>query len=87
MEPDPFRIKYRGKMTELIREVVETRCPPQETSLYIAKWTEEHISAVDRQQFQENVETDLLNLTLGKIARYQISLTDFERWKMQWDGA
>jgi len=38
----------------------------------------------DSAKFTEAVETELLSLCGGNIARYKIRFSDFEKWKKVW---
>ncbi len=41
----------------------------------------------DCAKFIEVVETELLSLHEGNIARYKIRNADFEKWKKVWNGS
>ncbi|MFZ2392022.1 hypothetical protein [Rhodoferax sp.] len=42
------------------------------------------LSAQDRARFVEVVETQLLSLHLGSIARYRLRLSEFDAWQTVW---
>lgn len=79
-EPDPFRLKYRQQIIELIKEIIQQCLNARESIHYIQKWIESHIQSVDRARFREIIETELLNLHSGNIARFHISTSEFEKW-------
>jgi len=83
-EPDPFRMKYRDEMKSLIFMIVtDTLDAPsalkeiQQEALLIPK--------EDSAKFIEAVETELLSLHEGNIARYKIRSADFAKWKKAWN--
>jgi hypothetical protein len=44
------------------------------------------VPEADRRRFVEVVETELLSLHAGNIARYRIRPSEFERWQEVWNG-
>ncbi len=82
-EPDPFRIKYRENIRALLFEIVSGRLPYLMTKELIERKANE-ISERDRRKFKEAIETELMSLHEGNIARFNVRLSDFERWKNEW---
>ncbi len=82
-EPDPFRLKYRQQMIALIRDIIQSCLNAREGIHYTQAWIENHIQLVDRVRFREVVETELLNLHAGNIARFRISTSEFEKWRQK----
>lgn len=80
-EPDPFRLKYRQQLIELIREVIRRCLNASESINYIQFWIENQIQNADRARFRELVETELLKLHSGNIARFRIKGLEFEKWR------
>ena len=85
-EPDPFRLKHRALIAEAIRAVVEGGMDQQAAARHIRRQVAQTLPAEDRQRFIEIVETDLLNLHEGNIARARLTPRDFESWKIGWRG-
>ena len=51
----------------------------------IRRFAEQHIvEKADRSRFIEMVETELMSLHEGNIARYRLKLSEFEKWESQW---
>lgn len=78
-EPDPFRMKYRSALTEVIRDVVL-----QDTAdvvKFVNAWTTEHIPENDRQRFIGLVHTELRGLHEGNIARFRLRPAEFKVWR------
>jgi hypothetical protein len=83
-EPDPFRLKYRENIRPLVTRVV-TEEMTQENARRLIEVHAMQLPAVDRAKFLEVVETELLKLHAGNIARYRIRLSEFEAWKETWN--
>ncbi len=84
-DPDPFRIKYRNLLRELISEIVSGARSSAKASVIIRQKAIA-IPAVDSNKFIEMVETELLSLHDGNFARYRISPAEFKRWRELWES-
>lgn len=78
-EPDPFRLKYRSALTEVIRDVVLN--PAAGTREFVNAWTTEHILEGDRQKFITLVHAELRGLHEGNIARFRLRPAEFKMWQ------
>jgi Fic family protein len=85
-EPDPFRLRYREQLRELIAELVRTRVSRKEAVARIARWSEKEITPDDRQRFTEIVEAELASLHEGNFARYRIRPSEFAAWRQIWQA-
>jgi len=83
-EPDPFRLRHRAQLREIIAEIVRARMSRKAATARIAAWSREKIDADDRAHFIEVVETELMSLHEGNFARYQIRPSEFEGWQKAW---
>lgn len=84
-EPDPFRIKYREEMKALISRIVGQTLDVQAAQKEIEQEAN-RIPVQDRPRFIETIETELLSLHEGNIARYRIRHAAFLDWKQAWDA-
>jgi len=84
--PDPFRIRYRSAIYETINTVVKKTLSKAETTKWIQQWAKENITEEDQQRFVEAIETELLSLHSGNIARYRITENQFKNWQNKWAG-
>ncbi len=84
-EPDPFRFRYRQKIKEIVASVVIKKLDKQAAALFIKEWAEHNLSEHDRAEFITVIETELLTLTEGNIARYKLSLAQFSDWQKKWN--
>jgi fido (protein-threonine AMPylation protein) len=83
-EPDPFRLRHRSALREIVADVVRQRIGRKVALTHIAAWTRDHIDVDDRDRFQETAETELLGLHEGNFARYQIRPSEFREWQLVW---
>ena len=85
-EPDPFRLRHRVALRSLIGVVVREPMDKPAAAAYVARWSQDHIDAAERETFREIAETELLALHEGNYARYQIRPSEFEAWQRVWSG-
>nr|WP_246560219.1 Fic family protein [Geobacter grbiciae] len=78
-EPDPFRMKYRTALTEVIRNVVLQ--PNVDSREFVNTWTAKQIPESDRQRFIELVHTELRGMHEGNIARFRLRPGEFQHWQ------
>ena len=83
-EPDPFRLRHRAQLREVIGEIIRARLSRRDAVARIVDWSREKISPDDRQRFTEVVETELTSLHEGNFARYQIRPSEFASWQKVW---
>ena len=83
-EPDPFRMRHRSALRELVAEVVRERMNKKEAALRVNAWARERIGDEERQRFIELAERELLALHEGNFARYGIRPSQFTSWQARW---
>jgi Fic family protein len=83
-EPDPFRLRNREQLRELIAELVRARVGRRDAAARIAAWSEKKIDPGDRERFAEIVEAELIGLHEGNFARYRIRPSEFAAWRQVW---
>lgn len=83
-EPDPFRLRYREPVAELVAYVVRNSTDKIRAVSLIRQYAEKNVNQMDRSKFVELVETELMSLHEGNIARYRLKPSEFEDWKRQW---
>ncbi len=86
-EPDPFRLRHRAALRELIAQIVQGRMDRKATPAYIAAWVTENIETPERERFRELAERELLGLHEGNFARYRIRPSEFAAWQQLWAAA
>lgn len=85
-EPDPFRLRYREQVRELIAALVQMRVGRKNAATKIAAWPKNKIDPDDRQHFAEVVEAELIGLHEGNFARYRIRPAEFAAWRRVWEA-
>jgi hypothetical protein len=85
-EPDPFRLRYREQIRELIATLVRMRVDRKGAATRIAAWSKTEIDPGDRQHFAEIVEAELIGLHEGNFARYRIRPAEFAAWRQVWEA-
>ena len=83
-EPDPFRLRHRQELREVVAAVVRGRMGKKEAIAHVKDWTQGHIDPADRERFRETAEDELLGLHEGNFARYQIRPSEFAGWQEVW---
>jgi hypothetical protein len=82
--PDPFRLKHRNSLRQLVSEIVRDALGRKPAFARIAAWASEHLDAGERERFRETAETELLGLHEGNFARFQIRPAEFRHWHEVW---
>lgn len=82
--PDPFRLRYRESIAQLVSHIVSSKMNKCKAVLAIKQFAERDIVQQDRARFMEMVETELMGLHEGNIARYRLKPSEFEYWIKQW---
>ena len=85
-EPDPFRLRHREALRELVGEVVRNRLDVESAAAHVAAWVGVSIETGERDRFREIVEMELLGLHEGNYARYRVSAGEFDAWREVWDA-
>jgi len=85
-EPDPFRMRHRAALRDVVGAVVRGRMDKKRAAAHVSAWTQEHIGQEERERFREIAESELLALHEGNFARYQIRPSEFAAWREVWNG-
>ncbi len=84
-EPDPFRLRYRTLIAEIIAHIVRDKLDKKSADLFIKHQAmSQEVSQKDRSRFIEVVETEIMSLHEGNIARYRLKPSEYELWKKLW---
>ncbi len=84
-EPDPFRLKHRVALHEIVRAIVIEQLDRTSAAVRIAAWTRENVEADERDRFREVIEDEVLGLHESNFARYRIRPQQFEAWQDIWN--
>ena len=85
-EPDPFRLRYREQLREIIAELVRARVGRKDAVARIAAWSKKEIDPGDHKRFAEIAEGELIGLHEGNFARYRIRPSEFVAWRQVWEA-
>ena len=83
-EPDPFRMRHRAALRELVGVVVRDRMDTGQATTAIEEWVGKSIAEQERERFRAMVERELLSLHEGNFARYRIKPSEFAAWQEAW---
>jgi hypothetical protein len=83
-QPDPFRVRHRAAIGEVVGQVVRERMNKKAALARLNLWTKDNIDPAEREQFREIVEGELLGLHEGNFARYRITPSEFRSWQQAW---
>ena len=86
-EPDPFRLKHRAALRQIVGDIVRRGLDRKAAIAHLASWAAANIEPTEREQFREIAENELLGLHEGNFARYQIRPAEFAAWQHVWRGA
>ena len=80
-EPDPFRLRHRDALREVVAEIVRGGMGECASYGYIASQAETRVGQADREEFRDLAERELLGLHEGNFARHGITPAEFEAWR------
>ncbi len=83
-EPDPFRLHHRVLVAETVAAVVRGGMDKKAATAFIRRRATENVSQESRARFVEVVETELMSLHDGNIARYRLSPSEYQAWRKTW---
>jgi hypothetical protein len=78
-EPDPFRLRYRTALAEVVGDIVRRRIP--QTEVAIADLARPMVDATDVPAFTQMVLREVHGLHEGNIARYRLRPSEFQQWR------
>lgn len=82
--PDPFRLKYRDAMKQMVAHVVRTCLNKPDAATWIKRRARELSTEEDCARLVEVVETELIGLHEGNIARYRLRPSEYDQWRSGW---
>ena len=85
-EPDPFRLRHRQALKQVVADVIRKPMDQKAAAGHIATWAARHIPEGDRARFVEIAETELMSIHEGNFARYRIRPREFQDWQSVWQA-
>ena len=83
-EPDPFRLRYRALIAELVAAMVRAGMGREAVTALARQRAAEQVSPADQARFVEVVETEIMSLHEGNIARYRLRPAEYRAWRQGW---
>ncbi|MGB5252356.1 MAG: Fic family protein [Sedimenticolaceae bacterium] len=83
-EPDPFRLRYRALVAELVAAVVRAEMDKKAATALARQRAAEQVPPADQARFVEVVETEIMSLHEGNIARYRLRPAEYQAWRQGW---
>lgn len=84
-DPDPFRLRYRDAIQDTILHIVTSKMDQKTALSYIKQRAMDLIPGSEQAKFTTVIETELMSLHEGNIARYRIPLPSYQTFKKNWD--
>ena len=83
-QPDPFRLRYRALVAEVVAAVVRGEKDKRAAIALARQTAAEQVPLADQARFVEVVETELMSLHDGNIARYRLRPAQYHAWRQGW---
>jgi Fic family protein len=83
-EPDLFRLRYRNLIITTIGEIIRKCMDKRKAVAAIKKKANEVVPKNDLAKFIEVVETELMSLHKGNIARFRLKPAEYDLWIKTW---
>lgn len=83
-EPDPFRLRYRALVADTVAAVVAGGMQKKVALAFIRQRAADAVTTADQGRFIEVVETELMSLHEGNIARYRLRPSQYLQWRQSW---
>ena len=83
-EPDPFRLRYRPLVVELVAAVVRGGMGKKAAIALVRQRAAEEVPPPDQSRLVEVAETELMSLHEGNIARYRLRPAEYQAWRQGW---
>jgi hypothetical protein len=83
-EPDPFRLRYRTQVAEMMSIIVREFLDKKAAVALIRQRASESVPLEERARFMELAETEITGLHEGNMARYRIRPAEYAVWKSGW---
>lgn len=83
-EPNPFRLRHRALIIATVGEIIRGCLDKKKAILAIKQKSTEFIPIHERAKFVEIMENELMSLHQGNIARFRLTLSEYELWMKTW---
>ena len=83
-EPDPFRLRYRDLIKEAVASIVQKQMNRNFAIDYIKKFANEFVPSGVKLKFIEVIESEIMSLHEGNIARFRLKPSEYDKWVKTW---
>lgn len=83
-EPDPFRLRYRLPLMDVIGDVVRGVMDKKTAVSFLSDRVPELVPVEDQAKFIVMAESELASLHDANFARFRIRPSEFDQWKKSW---
>ncbi len=83
-EPDLFRLQHRNLIISTIGEIIRRCMNKQLAVAFIKQTASENLSKNDHAKFIQVIETQLMGLHKGNIARFKLKPSEYDTWITIW---
>ncbi len=83
-EPDPLRLRYRVLIDEIVSFVVRATLDKKAAIALVRQRAAAQVPSSHQARFVEIVETDLMHLHEGNIARFSVRPAEYRAWQQGW---
>jgi hypothetical protein len=83
-EPDPFRLRHRNLIIATVGEIIRRCMDKQAAVATIKQKASASVTADDQKRFIEVIETELMSLHKGNIARFRLRPSEYDEWLKTW---
>lgn len=85
-EPNIFRLKHHALVANIIHTIIKKKLNKQKALQFIRTQAAKNFKDSERNRFIELIETELMCLHEGSIARYHINFAAYHAWQEKWNG-
>jgi Fic family protein len=83
-QPDPFRLRYRKTLAEIVEAIIREAMDRSTAIRFIYRQVDEKAPPEDRARLMELVETEVMSLHEGNFARYHVRPSEYQAWREGW---
>lgn len=83
-QPDPFRLRLRPVLLQVVAEVVRAGLDKRAAAAFVQRRAQALPQADDRPRFVILAETELSSLHEGNFARFRLRPAEFQAWRKTW---
>ncbi len=83
-EPDPYRLRYRALLAEIVGDVVVGKMDQKTADAFIKRRVAAALPEEERARMVEIVELEIMGLHEGNIARYRLRPSQYQAWRERW---